>query len=235
MLTRFETEFASISDGVGGPGSRTDIERVLLRDGSGVVIRPLASGDEAVEVMACTGPGAMVAPLQSITPKAAIASWFSGLGVETRHARFLGSLDRLDRRMLSELAGVDHVDHEAIAAIARDGTTVGIARYIRIRPRRAEVAVAVGDEWRGRGIASMLLERLAARARSAGIEQLIAICLASNHTVIRLLIRLGPTRIGPSDAGVVEFRIDLTSARPDHSPPGSASGGRDDELRSCDV
>jgi hypothetical protein len=91
---------------------------VLLRDGSSVVIGPLASGDEA-----------------------AIASWFSGLGVETRHARFLGSLDRLDRRMLSELAGVDHVDREAIAAIASDGTTVGIARYI---PHQAE-------EGRGRG------------------------------------------------------------------------------------
>ena len=34
MLTRGETEFASISDGVGGPGSPTDIEPVLLRDGS---------------------------------------------------------------------------------------------------------------------------------------------------------------------------------------------------------
>ena len=202
-MTRFATEFASISDSVGGPGSPTDIEPVLLRDGSSVVIGPLASGDEA-----------------------AIASWFSGLGVETRHARFLASLDRLDRRMLSELAGVDHVDREAIAAIARDGTTVGIARYIRIKPRRAEVAVAVGDEWRGKGIASMLLERVTARARSAGIEQFIAICLASNHTVIRLLSRLGPTRIGPSDAGVVQLRIDLTSARSDRFPPGSASGGR---------
>ncbi len=47
----------------------------------------------------------------------------------------------------------------------------------------------------------MLLERVSARARSAGIEQFSAICLASNHTVIRLLCRLGPTTIGPSDAG----------------------------------
>jgi acetyltransferase len=167
--------------------------------------------------------------------KLAIASWFSGLGAETRHARFLGSLDRLDRRMLSELAGVDHVDREAIAAIGPDGTTVGIARYIRIEPSRAEVAVAVADQWRGLGIASMLLVRVTARARSAGIEQFIAICLASNPTVIRLLSRLGPTMIGPSDAGVVELRIDLTRARSDRFPPGSAGGGRHDERRSCDV
>jgi len=212
LLTRFQTELGSISNGVGGPGPRPEIEQVAVRDGSSVVIRPLASGDEA-----------------------AITSWFSGLGVETRHARFLGPLDRLDRRMLSELARVDHVDREAIAAIARDGTTVGIARYIRIEPSRAEVAVAVADQWRGLGIASMLLERVTARARSAGIKQFIAICLASNHTVIRLLSRLGPTKVGPSDAGVVELRIDLTSARPDRFPPGAASGGRHDEQRSCDA
>jgi RimJ/RimL family protein N-acetyltransferase len=212
ILTRFDTEVASISDGVHGPGTAADTERVLLRNGSSVVIRPLATGDVA-----------------------AIWSWFSGLGVETRHARFLGSLDRLDRRMLSELAGVDHVDREAIAAIPQDGTTVGIARYSRIDRRRAEVAVAVGDEWRGKGIATMLLKRLTARARSAGIEQFIAICLASNHTAIRLLSRLGPTRIGPPDAGVVELGIDLTRARSDRFRPGSASGGRHDERRSGDV
>ena len=72
MLTRFETELASVSDGVGGAGSLTDIERVVLRDGSSVVIRPLVAGDEA-----------------------AIASWFAGLAAETRYARFFGFLDRL--------------------------------------------------------------------------------------------------------------------------------------------
>ena len=74
----------------------------------------------------------------------------------------------------------------------------------------------------------MLLERIATRARSVGIEQFIAMCLATNHTVIRLLSRLGPTTVGPSDAGVVEVRIDLTSTRPDRCASGPASGGRRD-------
>jgi RimJ/RimL family protein N-acetyltransferase len=192
MLTRFETELASISDGVGDAGSPTDIERVVLRDGSSVVIRPLAAGDEA-----------------------AIASWFAGLAAETRYARFFAFLEQLDHRTQSELARVDHFNHEAIAAVASDGSTVGIARYLRIgKPRSAEVAVAVADAWRGRGIASMLLERVATRARAAGIEEFIAICLATNHAVIRLLSRLGATTVGPSDAGVVELRIDLKSTRP---------------------
>ncbi len=130
---------------------------------------------------------------------------------------------------------MDHCDNEAIAAVASDGATVGIARYLRIgRSMSAEIAVAVADAWRGRGIASMLLERVTTRARSVGIEQFIAICLASNHTVIRLLSRLGPTTVGPSDAGVVELRIDLTSTRPNRSSPGGSASGAI-ERRSCRV
>jgi L-amino acid N-acyltransferase YncA len=200
MATRVEVESTSIYIDVHIAGGRADAmvdaKRVTLRDGSTVVIRPLVAGDEA-----------------------AIASWFAGLGAETRYARFFAWLERLDRWTQSALARVDHFDHEAVAAVAADGTTVGIARYIRTAtPGVAEVAVAVADACRGKGIASLLLERIATSARAAGIERFIAVCLATNHTVIRLLSRLGPTSIGPSDAGVVELRIDLTGTnRPEPS------------------
>jgi acetyltransferase len=209
MIARVTNEAGSISNGVdrAGDGQRAaDAQQVALRDGSSVVIGPLPAGDEV-----------------------AIASWFAGLAAETRYARFFVFLKQLDPRTQSELARVDHFDHEAIAAVAPDGATVGIARYIRIgKSRSAEVAVAVADDWRGRGIAGMLLERVATRARAVGIEHFIAICLATNHMVIRLLSRLGPTAVGPSDAGLVELRIDLTSALPDRAAPGPASGGRRD-------
>jgi hypothetical protein len=74
-------------------GSAAEEERVILRDGSSVVVRPLAAGDEAT-----------------------IEEWFAGLGPETRHARFLGAVTRLDDRSRSTLAAVDHRDHEAITA-----------------------------------------------------------------------------------------------------------------------
>lgn len=163
-------------------------ERVLLRDGSTVIIRPLVPGDEG-----------------------AIADWFAGLEPETRYARFLGVVKRLDARTRSDLARVDHREHEAITAVAPNGTTVGIARYLRLPDgETAELAVAVADRWRGRGIASMLLERLVAVARGAGIRRLTALCLASNAPVIHVLSRLGPTQTGEPDAGLVELRIEVT-------------------------
>jgi acetyltransferase len=191
MLTGLETGLARISDAVGDRGSLGDIEQIVLRDGSSVVIRPLAAGDEA-----------------------AIASWFTrcfaGLGAETLYARLFVLLQRLDPRTESGLARVDRSDHEVITAFAPDGVMVGIARCLRgSKPGSAEVTVAVADDWQGRGIASTLLERVATRARSVGIEQLTAICLASNQTFIRLVSRLGATTVGPSAAGLVNIRIDL--------------------------
>ena len=191
MLTGFETGLARTSNVVGDGGLSPDVERMVLRDGSSVVIRPLAAGDEA-----------------------AIASWFiswfAGLSAETLYARLFVLLQRLDPRTESALARVDRREHEAIMAFAPDGVTVGIARCLRVdKPGSAEVTVTVADAWQGQGIASVLLERVAARARSVGIEQLTAICLAGNLTLIRLLSRLGATTVGPSDAGLVDIRIAL--------------------------
>ncbi len=198
MTTVSERERASIFSGaqsVANAGDNAGAEWVVLRDGSSVVVGSLVSGDEA-----------------------AISSWFAGLSAETRYARFLAWLERLDCRTQFELARVDHIDHEAIAAFAPDRTTVGIARYMRTGdPGTGEVAVAVADAWRGKGIAGLLLGRLAARARTAGIEQFTALCLASNHTVIRLLSRLGETTVGAPEAGIVELRIDLSSTALDRA------------------
>ena len=188
------TGTALMSGGVGDGGSRADVERLVLRDGSSVVIRLLARDDEA-----------------------GIASWFTscfvGLGAETLYARLFVLLERLDRFAESALAGVDRFAPDPIAAFAPDGVTVGIARCLTVSESgSAEVRVAAAEAWQGRGIATALLERVAGRARSVGIEQLTASCPASNHTFIRLLSRLGPTTVGAASVGLVNVRVDLGSA-----------------------
>jgi GNAT superfamily N-acetyltransferase len=198
-------------------GSTVGGEWVVLRDGVSVWVGPLATGDES-----------------------SIACWFAGLGPETRYARFLSPLKRLDRRLQSALAQVDHVSHEAIAARAWNRTTarawnrttVGIARYIRLgQSRTAEVAVAVADDWRGRGIATILLDRVAERARAVGIEYLAAVCLVTNERMIRLFRQLGETTVGPSIAGTVDVSIDLTCPPLPSGAPRSATRLCEPSLR----
>lgn len=188
------TGTASKPAGVGDRGLLADVERLVMRDGSSVVIRPLDTGDEA-----------------------GITSWFTscfpGLGAEKLYARLFVLLEWLDRFAESALAGVDRLGREPIAAFAPDGVTVGIAGCLPVsKSASAEVTVAVAGAWQGRGIATALLERVAARARAVGIEQLTARCLASNDALIRLLSRLGPTTVGASGVGLVDVRVGLGSA-----------------------
>ena len=77
-LTRLESELASVSDRVGDAGSPTDIERVVLGDGSSAVIGSLAAGGEG-----------------------SIASWFGGVVAETHYARLFAFLEQLSRRTQS--------------------------------------------------------------------------------------------------------------------------------------
>jgi GNAT superfamily N-acetyltransferase len=193
-MARSGTGTALVSADVGDGGLRPDVERLVLRDGSSVVIGLLDAGDEA-----------------------GITSWFTScfarFGAEKLYARLFVLLAWLDRFAKSASAGVDRLGLEPIAAFAPDGVTVGIARCLPVRKSAsAEVTVAVAEAWQGRGIATALLERVAARARSVDIEQLTVRCLASDDTFIRVLSRLGPTTVEPSSVGVVNVRIDLDSA-----------------------
>jgi RimJ/RimL family protein N-acetyltransferase len=193
-MTRSGVGTALRSAGAGDGGSQAEGERLVLSDGSNVVIRLLARSDEA-----------------------GIASWFTtrfaGLGAETLYARLFVLLKWLDRFTESALGGVDRFAADAIAAFAPDGVTVGIVRCVRLgKSASAEITVTVAEAWQGRGVATALLERVAARARSVDIQQLTARCLASDETFIRLLSRLGPMTVEPASAGLVNVQIDLGSA-----------------------
>ena len=195
-MARSGTSVAPTSAGVGDGRSQADGDWLVLSDGSGVVIRLLATGDDA-----------------------GIAGWFTsrfaGVGAEALYARLFVLLKWLDRFRESAVPGVDRFVPDAIAAFAPDGVTIGIARWVPVgKSASAEVTIAVAEAWQGRGIATALLQRVAARARSVDMKQLTARCLANNETLIRLLSRLGPTTVEPSSVGLVDVRIDLGSAPP---------------------
>jgi GNAT superfamily N-acetyltransferase len=173
-------------------GSPRDGDRVMLRDGSSVMILPLTAGDEAPVVDW-------------------FATRFGGLSPEMLYARCFGLLQYLDPRVHPCLRDADRDDHETITALGLDRMVVGIARFLRLEdPRSAELTVSVSDDWQRRGLASVLLDRLAVRARSVGIKHLTASCLANQLTFIRLLGQLGTTTIEQPAAGAVDVRIRLS-------------------------
>ena len=135
---------------------------------------------------------------------------FERLGPESRYLRFLAPMSELNPEQLDYLTQIDHHDHEAVIAIDdRSGEGVGVARYVRNRQRPdiAEVAVTVIDDWQGRGVGTLLLGLISARAREEGIHRFTALMLATNTRMIDVLRSLAPVRVLDREAGTIEVEL----------------------------
>lgn len=173
--------------------TNTEEEIVALRDGSRVRIRPVRSGDRPLFV-----------------------AGFDRLSDESRYKRFLAPKARLTGKELDFFTRLDHDDHEALGA--QDLATsegLGVARYIRLpeTPDVAEAAVVVIDAWQGRGLGTLLIDRLAATAAERGIEHFVATLLAHNRTMLHLFDGLGELAVR-RDGSTLEIDVRLAVRGP---------------------
>jgi GNAT superfamily N-acetyltransferase len=136
---------------------------------------------------------------------------FERLGPESRYRRFLAPMPQLSGATVRYLTEVDHHDHEAIVALDETGEGIAVVRYVRgpERPDAAEFAVTVIDDWQRRGLGTLLLEVISARAREDGITTLTALMLGSNQEMMEVLNSLGPVRIVDRDPGTVEIEMPI--------------------------
>jgi GNAT superfamily N-acetyltransferase len=137
---------------------------------------------------------------------------FERLSPESRYRRFLAPMPKLTEAMARYLTEVDHHDHEAIIALDEEtGEGIGVVRYFRITERRdaAEFAVTVVDDWQRKGLGTLLLEVISARAREEGITTFTALILACNRAMMELLNSLGPVRIVDRDPSTVEIEMPI--------------------------
>ena len=159
-----------------------------------------------------TDPELIVRPIRA-TDKDALLDLFERLSARSRLRRFLAPKPSLSRRELAYLTEVDHVRHEALVAVAPDGTFIGVGRYACDvgATTVADVAFAVADAWQGRGVGTGLARLLIERARANGIARLHASTLADNGPSRNLLGRLGFGVCGIA-SGVLEVDLDLAAA-----------------------
>jgi GNAT superfamily N-acetyltransferase len=161
--------------------------------------------------------------IRPISPddKQQLVEGFQRLGERSRYRRFLSPHEHLSEAELRYFTEVDHHDHEALIAIDSDSREgVGVARYVRskIEPSTAELAVAVVDDWQGRGVGGRLAAALADRARAEGITSFTALVLADNQLMLNLLRDLGRVRVIHSELGTVELTVDLPETGLGHLP-----------------
>jgi acetyl coenzyme A synthetase (ADP forming)-like protein len=162
----------------------------LLRDGSSVFVRPIRA-DDADALVALHGR----------------------LSRQSMYYRFFSPIIRLTRDQLRHLVAVDYVDRMALVA-ERDEHIIGVGRYDRTKSTdHAEVAFTVEDAYQGRGVGTMLLDRLIEVARDRGIRVFEADVLTDNARMLRVFAHTGFQVVRKSESGVAHlmFRIDPTA------------------------
>ena len=160
-------------------------EDVVLRDGSTLRLRPTTPADTEL-----------------------LLRFFERLSPESRYLRFQGA-GRIDARTVEPFL---HTDFDATVSLVGEleGEAVALATYVRLRdPSRAEVAFAVADVLQRRGVGTRMLERLAAHAARAGIDEFVAQVLPQNSAMLKVFRDAGYTASRELAGGVVEVTLEL--------------------------
>jgi L-amino acid N-acyltransferase YncA len=163
----------------------------VLPDGTLIRIEPLRRGD-----------------------RSAVTGLFARLSAESRLRRFLSPKSSLSDREVAFLTDVGRAERAAMTAVdARDGTVLGIARYVEHegRPGVADTAVAVADDVQRRGIGTALMLRLIACARANGMHLLTATTLWENRPA-RALMRTAGFQARGSSGAEIELALELSPA-----------------------
>ena len=145
-------------------------------------------------------------------------AFFSGLSLDSRHKRFHIGLRELSPALLKLLTEVDQRQHVAWVAEALEAghPVIADARYVHDedRPEHAEFAIAVADDWQGRGLGRRLLAHLATHAARHGVRHLFGDVLADNRRMLALMRDQGARLLAhPDGAQLVRAVLELALAR----------------------
>jgi acetyltransferase len=147
--------------------------------------------------------------------RAAVSRFYAALSPESRLCRFLGASNGIPDLFCRVLCSADHDHEEGFVAVpwSAEGPDVrqivGHLCLVRVDPSIVELAVAVADEYQGRGIGRQLFEAGLAWAHLHGIETVVATAFARNGSVLRLLTSAPRARVRHVEAGTVEIEIPI--------------------------
>ncbi|MEV5345959.1 GNAT family N-acetyltransferase [Streptomyces achromogenes] len=167
---------------------------VVLRDGGTARIRPITVDDAD-----------------------RLVSFYEQVSDESKYYRFFAPYPRLSAKDVHRFTHHDFVDRVGLAATI-GGEFIATVRYDRIGTDglpasapadEAEVAFLVQDAHQGRGVASALLEHIAAVARERGIRRFAAEVLPANTKMIKVFTDAGYTQKRSFEDGVVRLELDL--------------------------
>lgn len=165
-----------------------------LRDGTTVLIRPITGADVDME-----------------------RKFIERMSPQSRRYRFLGEIATPSPALLDRLTHPDPAHDAAFIALIADGAEkreIGVARFCADKDEHnCECAVAVADDWQGKGLATLLMRHLIEIARQRGFEHMYSIDARDNENMRALAEFLGFERKpDPKDSTQVLHSLKLKAA-----------------------
>ncbi|BDG59408.1 bifunctional acetate--CoA ligase family protein/GNAT family N-acetyltransferase [Caldinitratiruptor microaerophilus] len=169
-------------------------EHVVLRDGTVVLLRVAREEDEA-----------------------AVADLFRRASLQSLRLRFFAAVSQVSPALIREFVTVDFENRAGLVAVHGDESgekVIGIGTYVRL-PRRssAEVAFMVDDAFHGRGLGSLLLERLARIAVLHGIYTFEADVLAENRPMMQVFAESGFELTRAYEGGTIHVHFPMAGVQ----------------------
>ncbi len=113
---------------------------------------------------------------------------------ESRYQRFMHNLREASPAFIDQLVRVDGHRTMALVAVTEEAGVeriIGVARYAADNDEECEFAVAVADDWQGRGIGTTLVPLLFEHAAAEGFKVIFGTILADNPRMIEFAEWLG--------------------------------------------
>lgn len=143
-----------------------------LTDGTPIIIRPIRPEDATFEQYF----------IQHLSP-------------QSKHFRFMGSLQELSSDMLKRTTQIDYDREMALVAIIQHSlqdTIIGIAKYTTNPDvQSCEFALVVADEWQNKGIGWHLMTCLIEAARAQNLNSMEGMVSSDNLSMLTLAKDLG--------------------------------------------
>jgi len=109
------------------------------------------------------------------------------------HTRFFSMRRSFYREDMETMFQVDYIKNLSIVAVTGEigfEKIIGLGMYALDHGAVAEVAFSTAKEWQGKGIAGIILKKLAEAARENGFTSLVAYMLPTNTGMIKLFKKL---------------------------------------------
>ena len=142
-------------------------EHVLLKNGEGLFVKPATLDD--------------IPLVQSFTKR---------ISQESLRMRFMASVSEIPQNVIKDLCSGDFSQSGSLLAIKEDDNlqVVGLGNYFAMgNGRSAEISFLIEDSYQGKGISTLLLEKLAGLAAANGFVEFEAEVLPDNQPMLNVM------------------------------------------------